>query len=298
MDYVALFKEYQIPMDLSRLKAGWVNTPCPYCGGASFHLGFNFLHDYCTCFKCGGHNLRMTLSKLLNVPSNTLTTILESFQTKNKILAKLNEKKPLNKTKIELPNYTLSLAEKNYLLDRRFNPYELIEKYNIQGGGWCNNDWKNRIIIPIYVSSKLVSWVGRTILPNREPRYRFLTNAESVINPKKIFFNLDNCSNNYVILLEGLFDVMRLGNDCICGFGIALTRTQIMYLSERFKKVFILYDNERNAQKRARSIGMQLQGYGLDVFIVNAFSDYSVKDAGELSPYKAKQLKEYLFRAV
>ena len=294
MDYVNLFKEYQIPMDTSRLKANWVNVNCPYCGGTSYHLGFNIVDDFCTCFKCGGHNLRMTLTKLLNVPSNTLSQILEPFQIKNVILSRLNKEQKLNKEKIELPNYPLSKTETDYLLSRHFNPKELIEKYNIQGGGWVG-DWKNRIIIPIYLGGKLISWTSRTIIKDREPRYKNLENELSVIDPKKIFFNLDNCYGKSVALLEGPFDVLRFGDNGICGFGITLTKTQVLYLSDRFKKIYILFDNQRIAQKKAKEYGMTLQGQGLDVFIVDAFSDYGCKDAGEMSPYKIKKLKKELF---
>jgi len=293
MDYQNLFKEYQIPYELTYIKSGWINVSCPFCGDTGFHFGLNIYYDYCNCWKCGGHNLRMSLTKILGIPSNTLTTILEPFQIKNKILAKLNEKKSLNKTKIELPNYPLSMAEKNYLLDRHFNPGELIEKFNIQGGGWLT--WKNRIIIPIYLGSKLISWTSRTIIADREPRYKNLENELSVIDPKKIFFNLDNCYGKSVALLEGPFDVLRFGDNGICGFGISLTKTQVLYLSERFDKIFILFDSQRIAQKKAKEYGMTLSGHGLDVYIVDAFSDYGCKDAGEMSPFKMKELKKELF---
>jgi hypothetical protein len=294
MNYIKLFKEYKIPFDSSRIKAGWINTPCPHCGGTSYHLGFNTADDFCTCFKCGGHNLQMTLTKLLNVPANTLSQILEPFQTRSKILSILNEKEKLNLDKIELPGFPLSKAEKDYLLERHFDPNELVKRYNIQGGGWVG-DWKNRIIIPIYLGGKLISWTSRTIIKDREPRYKNLENHLSVIDPKKIFFNLDNCYSKSAALLEGPFDVLRFGDNGICGFGISLTRTQILYLSERFNKIYILFDSQRIAQKKAKEYGMLLQGYGIDTYIVDAFSDYGVKDAGEMSPYKMKKLKRELF---
>jgi hypothetical protein len=40
---------------------------------------------------------------------------------------------------------------------------------------------------------------------------------------------------------------------------------------------------------------MTLQGHKLDVYVVDAFSDYGCKDAGEMPPYKMKQLKKELF---
>jgi len=295
MDYVSLFNEFKIPIDTSRIGRGWVNTQCPFCGHAgSYHLGFNINDDFATCFKCGGHSLRNALIKVLNIPAQTLQSILEPYQTRLQVLKKLNKEKPLNKEKIELPDYPLSVNEKQYLLDRHFNPYKLKEDFNICGGGWVG-EWKNRIIIPIYLGGKLISWTSRTILPDREPRYKTLENELSVIDPKKIFFNLDNCTGSTIALLEGPFDVLRFGDNGICGFGISLTRTQVLYLSSRFKKIFILFDSERQAQKKAKEYGMILQGHGLDIYLVDAFSDYGCKDAGEMSPYNIKKLKVELF---
>jgi len=281
-------------MDLSRLKAGWVNVPCPNCDHAgSAKLGFNVNFDYCVCFRCGGLSLREALSRLLNVPGNALSPLLEPFQTRSAILSQLNKKQAINKERIEMPGYPLSMQEKNYLLDRHFNPHVLVEKYGIQGGGWIG-DWKNRIIIPIYIGGRLISWTSRAIIKDREPRYKNLGNTESVIDPKKVFFNLDNCHLDKVALLEGPFDVLRFGDGGICGFGITLTKTQVFYLSERFRQIYILFDSQRIAQRKAREYGMTLQGHGLEVFIVDAFGDFGRKDAAEMSPYKMKRLKEEL----
>lgn len=297
MDFQGLFREFGIQTDETRYRRGWINVPCPFCGsGNSTHMGFNIYDDFCTCFKCGGHNLRNSLIKLLNIPASTLDTILEPYQSRLKILKKLNDKKSINKIKIELPGYPLSKQEKKYLLERRFSPKKLTEDYNIQGGGYVG-DWKNRIIIPIYLGGKLISWTARTILPDREPRYKNLENEKSVINPKNIFFNLDNCHSTSVALLEGPFDVLRFGNNGICGFGITLTRIQVLYLSNRFKKIYILFDREPAAQKKAKEYGMILQGQGQQCYLVDAFSDYGCKDAGEMKASDIRDLKKELHLA-
>ena len=291
MDFTRLFREYSVPADLSRLKNGWIGVNCPFCGDTGFHMGFNIYHDYCSCFRCGGQTLRQTLSLVLGIPYDTLFLVLEPYQERSSLLKKLNDKKPPNRKKIELPDFPLSKAESKYLLDRHFSPKALVSKYGIRGGGYL--EWKNRIIIPVYLGGNLITWTGRTVIKDREPRYKNLENHLSMINPKNIFFNLDNCHSKTVVLLEGPFDVMRFGDESVCGFGISLTRTQIMYLSDRFSRVYIIFDNQRVAQKKAREYGNLLCGHGLEVFIVD-ISDYGVKDIGELSPYNANLLKKEL----
>jgi hypothetical protein len=290
---VQLFKDFSISFDGSRLNRGWINLSCPYCGSeGSTHFGINVRHDYATCFVCGGHSLHDSLRLILNVPSSSLDRILEPYQRKTKILQQLNKKETTVKN-LKLPGYPLSFQEKKYLFDRHFYYKDLEKDFNIQGGGWIG-DWKNRIIIPIYIGGKLVSWTSRTILPDRVPRYKNLANELSVIPCKETFFNLDNCPGKTAVLLEGPFDVLRFGLYGLCGFGITLKTSQIMYLSNRFTTIYILFDNERKAQKKAKEYGMLLQGHGLDIYIVNAFSDYGVKDAGEMSPFNMKKLKKEL----
>jgi hypothetical protein len=298
MDYVSLFRAYKIPFDSYRAGRGWVNTACPYCGPSdSYHLGFNITHDYCTCFKCGGHSLRLSLQSILGVPPARLDDALAPFQTRNHVLTALNEKAAPKATSLELPGWPLSLREKSYLRERNFKPSALVNSFNIQGGGPAG-PWKNRIILPIYVGGKLAAWTARTVVPDREPRYKNLSIEESVIDCKKTFFNLDGCPHDFVFLLEGPFDVLRFGEDSICGFGISLTKTQTNYLASRFKKVFILFDSERRAQRRAKETAALLEGVGVDSFIGAVFSDYGCKDAGEMDPADMKKLKQELYRIV
>jgi len=293
MDYERLFADYGIPT-AKRTKIG-INVHCPFCpAGASMNLGFKSGTMQNFCFKCGrGHSTAYALSLILGIPRRELEAILEDYRDYVPLRRKLNDREPRKPKKIELPGFKLSGAEKDYLLERRFSPRKLAEKYGIQGGGY--GEWKNRIVIPIYFRGKLVSWTSRTILPDRQPRYKNLANELSIIDPKRTLFNIDNCRSEHVALLEGPFDVMRFGDDGICGFGITLTRAQVMLLSDRFKKVYVLFDAGRVARKKAWEYGMLLQGHGVDVFVADAFGDNGCKDAGEMSPLKMRNLKRELW---
>ena len=297
MNLTGLLKQYNIPFDLSRYKAGWIHVQCPFCddGSTSYHLGIHINGLFGNCWKCGGHGSRQTLSRVLNVPFSQIDEVISPYQGRLSIINLLNEKEKPKVTSLKLPDNTLSKAETDYLIERHFNPWLLEYLFGIKGGGWIG-EWKNRIIIPIYIAGKLVTWTARTIIPDREPRYKNLSNDESIIPPKKTFFNLDNCYNKTVALLEGPFDVLRFGDNGICGFGITLTQAQIKVLMDRFKTIYILFDDEKAARKQALMYGHQLSGSGLKVInITGAFKDYGCKDAGEMSPYNMKKMKEALF---
>lgn len=298
MNFEKLFKDYHIEYS-TRINRGWVNVECPYCTSQHpMHLGFNPNGDYCTCWNCGGHELKSTLSKILNVSRYDIDDIIKNYQGRNIIYQQLNKKIAKAKN-LELPNDGFTPAERKYLLGRNFSPRYLHEKYGVVGGGIAGR-WKNRIIIPVCQNGKLVSWTGRSIL-NKDllkekqiPRYKNLSIEESVINIKECLFNIDNCRKDTVVLVEGSFDVMRLGDDFLCSMGTELTQNQIKILSERFSKIFIAFDNEVEAQKKAYKFGMELSSIGIDVEIVNIYEDFNKNDGGELNPDEVEIIRNEL----
>ena len=298
MNFQKLFEDYKIDYSL-KTNRGWVNTKCIYCGGSSYKLGFNPTEDYCTCFACGLHNLKETLSKILSVPKKDINDVIEQYKTRTIILNKLNDKKTTAVKNLVLPTDTFTPIERKYLKSRNFNPSYLHKKYNVVGGGIVG-DWKYRIIIPVIINGKIVSWTGRSILEKSKldelkiPRYKNLEIKKSVINPKECLFNLDNSKNKTVVLTEGPFDVMRLGDDFICSFGTSLTQSQIKEIRLRYDKIFIMFDNEVEAQQKARNYGQMLSSVGVDVEIVDAYSDFNKNDGGELNDEEVKLIRKEL----
>lgn len=300
MDFIKLFEDYNIPYN-TKINRGWVNSNCPYCDTKidSFNMGFNPAQDYCTCWKCGGHNLQLTLSKLLSIPKTQIDEVIEQYKGRTSLLNTLNGKKIAKAKHLELPTDTFTPLERKYLKERNFSPKLLHEKYKLVGGG-ISGDWKYRIIIPLIINGKIVSWTGRSILDKATlkqlniPRYKNLSIEESVINPKECLFNVDNAQGKTVVLTEGAFDVMRLGDGFICSFGTTLTQTQIKEISQRYEKVFIMFDNEPEAQEKARKFGMQLSAIGVDVEVVDAYSDFGKNDGGELNDEEVKIIRKEL----
>lgn len=300
MDFEKLFTDYKIEYN-NRINRGWVNVHCPYCTEVSgtFHGGFNTAGNYYHCWKCGGHKFKETLALVTRIPKSEIDTLIEQYSGRNSILYKLNNRRRAKVLTLELPTGTLLPLERAYLKRRNFNPKYLHEKYRIVGGGLTGN-WKYRIIIPLILDGKIVSWTGRSILSKKKqeelniPRYKNLSIEQSVIDPKSILYNLDNCKKEIGVLTEGAFDVMRMGDDFFCSFGTELTQSQIGIIQQRFKKVFIMFDNEPEAQEKARKFGMQIASIGVDVEIVDAYGDFDKNDGGELNPEEVEIIREEL----
>lgn len=297
MNFVKLFTDYKIDFN-TRVNRGWTNVTCPFCDDRTFNGGFNNAGDYYHCWKCGGHDFKQALTRVVNIPFNEVDVLIEQYAGRNSLLNKLN-KKQAKAIQLTLPTNTFTPAERKYLKQRNFSPKLLHEKYKIVGGG-ITGAWKYRIIIPLILDGKIVSWTGRSILSKQKinelkiPRYKNLSIEQSVIDPKSILYNLDNCMSKTAVLTEGAFDVMRLGDGFFCSFGTELTQAQIIEIKNRFSKVFIMFDNEVEAQIKARKFGLQIASIGVDVEIVDAYGDFNKNDGGELTESEVQIIRKEL----
>ena len=298
INFKKLFEDAHIKTrdDLSR---GWTHTNCPFCKNppdTHYNGGFDMNNPRFYCWRCGSHSYYDAVSKILNI---SISETKELFKSYNFISDKKTIVRVAKAEHLDLPGYHLDENEKEYLRSRGFDPEYLQNKFHIRGGGICG-DWSYRILIPIYYNRVLVSWTGRSILDKQTikeleiPRYKNLAIEQSVINPKEIFFNLDNCNGKGVILVEGPMDVLKLGDDTICSLGTSVTREQELFLKNKFDKVYIAFDNEPAAQDKARHLGMNLSSVGLKVEVVNICEDFNKNDPGELNESEVRQIKKEL----
>lgn len=297
MNFVKLFNDYNVEYN-TRVNKGWTNVTCPFCDDKTFNGGFNNAGDYYHCWKCGGHNFKQALARTVNIPFNEIDTLIEQYAGRNSVLNTLN-KKQAKATKLTLPTDTFTPAERKYLKERNFSPKLLHEKYKIVGGG-ITGSWKYRIIIPLVLNGKIVSWTARTILSKQQqqklkiPRYKNLSIEQSVVDPKSVLYNLDHCEDKIAVLTEGAFDVIRMGDGFFCSFGTELTQSQISMIKQRFEKVFIMFDNEKEAQEKARKFGLQIASIGVEVELVDCYGDFNKNDAGELNEKEVQIIRHEL----
>lgn len=297
-NFIQLFTDYGI--DYKNIVDGWTNINCPFHdnGTRGYKGGFNLYDGHYYCWNCGWQPTNLVLSKLLNISEYQVKEILSQYSNQ-KSLQKLLSRKISKGTHIDLPGDDIVKNDSiyKYLLKRRFNPEYLIDTYKIRNGGLVG-EYSYRVIIPIYYHNKVVSFQGRSIFSKNKCselgilRYKTFNVEESIIDPKHILYNLDNCTKKRIVVVEGIFDCWRLGPKNIAStLGTSMSDKQINLLAKRYTKVVFLFDNEKEAQERANKYGNQLVSLGVEVEIFNP--EYK-HDPGAYTEIETNKVKEEL----
>lgn len=269
---------------------GWLNIQCPLCDDDSDHGGFNLYGDYYHCWRCGRHNTEEVIKTLLNVSWAKAKEIKFEYTERSRILDNLNKKDKKSVKKIGMPGEKLQKRHKKYLKKRNFDPDFIEKKYKITGTGIVG-DYKYRIIIPIYYKNILVSFQGRDITDQQQIRYKNLAVEKSIMNPKHILYNIDNCYSDRIGIVEGVFDVWRMGDGFVSCFGTSITERQIKILS-KYKNIFFLFDPEEEARQKAKKTAYQLSAFGCKVEIIDLEKDQDPAQLTEEDVYNIrKELK-------
>ena len=192
---------------------------------------------------------------------------------------------------LEWPGGTLPMQpyHRQYLANRGFDPSFLETKYGLMGTINAGS-YAARVMIPILWQGVMVSFQGRAIQKGIEPKYKTCTKVKELIAHEDILYNYGN-AGDIGIVVEGVFDVWRLGDGAVATFGTSMDRSspQITLLL-RFRKVFVMFDSEPPAQRKARWLRDQLSALGVEAANVVLGSG----DPGEMTQIEANLLKEKL----
>lgn len=204
--------------------------------------------------------------------------------------------RPKETTQAESVNFPvgtcrMGVAHREYLRSRGFNPEWLEEKYGLLGTGPVG-DYANRIIIPIIVNGVLVSYQGRIISDNPvAPKYKACLKHLEAVHHKQILYNIDNATQDTLVVVEGAADVWKLGDGAVATFGTKFRWPQVSIMAG-FKRVFVLFDPEEQAQRQALKIIDALVSLGVQAFRVNLKKG----DPGNMPDDQAKRLMYELER--
>lgn len=279
---------------------GWININCPFCGmDPSTHCGINLTSKLFHCWICGEkgappkliqvleestwHEAYLTVEKYIKPPDRASypPQMKSSPVDWNNDIPKL---KKLNLMPSEAFSDNWPDLFLNYLRGRRFDPEEVIKKYQLR---WCYlGKYKFRIIIPVIMNGVIINFTCRDVTDKNDSKYKTCPNKEAIIPLNKTLYNMDSV-NEIMIIVEGPTDVWRIGDGVIAIYGSVFSNEQIWLIKSLAPKiVYIMLDS--TAQNEAKKLGNQI------VSIINKVEiiELNEGDPCELSDYEVKKFRK------
>ena len=237
-----------------RVKADLYNFRCPICGDSQKHKnkarGYFYQVKTNTNYKCHNCGASLSFNNFLKQIDPTLhkqytmEKFKDGFTGKNFVVEepKLEFKKPVFKSKLDLPRASEILFAKNYLEKRKVDSTQFY--YAAKFKKWVNTkkqtfDYikkdESRIIIPMYDTERnLIGFQGRSLIPNSVKYITVMLNEEA---PK--VYGLDKIdAKETIYVVEGPFDSTFVKNSiAMCGSDSSLACLE-------GSSIVYVYDNE------------------------------------------------------
>lgn len=256
MRFEEILQELNIPFrrvgEHHHCRVGWLNIDCPFCGRDShkWHMGYCIDRNYFTCWRCGGHPIIKALMEASGRPYHEIKNLLQGF-----VFERFDEKpKVQGVLKLPIGIKPLHSAHKKYLKERGFNWRKIERLWQVKGIGIASRlAW--RIFIPVHYQGEVVSWATRAI-SDLTLRYISASEEEESIPHKELLYGED-FAHLTIIVVEGFFDVWRIGPGAVCTFGSGYSSEQMKKIAKYPTRV-ICFDNEPEAQKRAKRLANEL----------------------------------------
>ncbi len=306
MSIIQLFRDHNIQHQTEgdrHCRPGWVNCTCPFCHSHGPHLGINLQTWHFNCWICGWHRTDLGIAALTGLGLGEVQQLLRRYKGKGperRAAPRLSVDKKIRLHPFKYPTSSgpLGASHKKYLIQRKFDPDQLIAEWDLKGTGPSayldKIDYRFRLIAPIWWDNREVSFQARDITGRSELKYLACPMAREYQHHKDILYGKQSAWSKVGICVEGITDVWRLGVKSFATFGVQLRTPQLLAIVKQFDRVIIVFDAEAPAQERANRIAVQLRSAGVRVEIENI----DVGDPGDLSDREAKYLVRQLVKEV
>lgn len=291
------------------ISAGWIGIQCLWCDDHSNHLGINLSKKSINCHRCPitGTIIKIVM-KISRVDYETACSIIRNYSSPGAIRSKtyselLDQQRKSNqdaenKPKVQdlIKHYTFTKKmqkfHRDFLIYRRYDPEEILKKYNLFFGRPIG-DYALRIIIPVTHQRRIVSFVARDATMKSNTPYANCPNEIAHMDIKETLYGLDECEGDTALVVEGILDKWRIGKNTVATYGEKYTTSQVELL-RRFRRVFVLYDAEFNAQTNAQNLCNDLNAYVSEVIRLELQSG----DPDKLSDNDVKHLRKQVFKKI
>lgn len=261
-------------------RPNWIQLDCPFCvGNVGPHLGYDEQRGYFNCWRCGSHSIIEALSALLHVRHSEARQIAVRYEGFVAGASKSSQIRVARRRQCVLPQGSAPLRppHKEYLRGRAFDPSVLESLWALQGTTNLG-PYKFRIIAPIYdLDGRLVSYQGRDYTGRAKLRYKACREDREAKHHKDMLYGQWLANKDWVVVVEGIVDVWRLGRNAVATFGIKYRPTQVARLRS-YSRRFILFDHsDLQAHKQAKKLTSELATLPGNVWLVDVLDDDPAK---------------------
>jgi DNA primase len=247
-----------------------LRADCPFCGDDRQRLGMNNLTKLWHCFNCDeAGNLVGFLQRVLSLTYEAAVEMILAGRSRRRGLPELRaaeQRVPAARiASVELPTefelLKLPMLKRNnrfwrYLIQGRDLSISQIQDYGIGFARSGEMAW--RVILPVISSGQLMTFVARAISKERLPKYRSPVGADN----SRALFNLERLAGREeVVLVEGVFDALRIPDMAVATLGTHLSQAQrTLLIRAGVKRVILCWDEDDTGLPQAYETARALRG--------------------------------------
>lgn len=210
-----------------------IKTVCvnPKCDDTSSHLWINIERGVFHCWKCDWSGKINSSEKVLR--------FLKNRGVKDKDEKRKEEKE--NKNLYDNEYMDLKILPKTHMAIKYLKKRDLtIDLCKQVGGSYCHRGFlSGRIVFPVRIGETIVCLQGRTVY-GRNPKYLTLGKKKLALFGTKLLSEYED----FVILLEGIFDALKIPDCGVAILGKMISPEQVRILSTLLmvRKIFVMFD--------------------------------------------------------
>ena len=259
---------------------------CPFCVlrgqkiNTSYKLYINIKKHLYNCFRCEARGKLVNLFPQLAAIEIKAEDILKDTETKL-------EQLPQNMQYLENLKYPWNDLVYEFLHDKKFLPATINSKvFFVEDYKKNNMSFGPRLVFPIYQFGTYRGFQARTIYKSTDPKYV----GASFMDRRSILYNYDIAfsQSKELIITEGFFDCLRVGDCAIATLGKSVTEMQIRLIKlGDFKRVVVFLDQD--AEYEATQVAEKLCMY-FPTYIAYP----NKKDPGEMNKEEIDNILNFL----
>ena len=277
---------------VKQARPGWVQFRCPFpsCASSGYTLGFNIGAAYFNCYRCGWHAIS-DVFVAYGVNTQDIGPLIRSHFDPNTSV-RTSAVQPVSEH-VLLPKTARKCLKTHisYIQQRKLHATTTISLWQLLGTSAYDKKYPQRIVAPITLDNRLVSFQTRDITGRSKRPYLTCPKSNEVVHHKHTLYGVDSVPGNTVIVCEGIVDVWKLGPGAVATFGVGFKLEQVAMLATRFKKIVIAYDPDPAGKIGAEKLGCELDLFDVDVSVMLNLPC----DAGDMTE---KQKRKFLKHAI